>query len=125
MGIVSSDKLIDFDFIHLGTPFIVLSNDSIIQTNGLDYLDQFDLISIVQLQYPELEFTFLNNILIDIDEEFEFKNGLTESIELQETIRNKLVSLNEIEKSFIFKNILDKDSLENYNGFYFNKLHGV
>lgn len=125
MGIVSSDKLIDFDFIHLGTPFIVLSNDSIIQTNGLDYLDQFDLISIVQLQYPELEFTFLNNISIDIDEEFEFKNGLTESIELQETIRNKLVSLNEIEKSFIFNNILDKDLVENYNGFLFNKLHGV
>lgn len=125
MGIVSSDKLIDFDFIHSGTPFIVLSNDPIIQTNGLDYLNQFDLISIVQLYNLELEFTFLNSISSDVDKDLLISNRSTIGVDIDFLISNKLFLYNEVEKNFISKNKLLSFLSDEYTGFYFSKIHGV
>lgn len=125
MSIVDSNELINYDFVYYGKPFIVLSNDRTISTKGLDYLDYFELFSIVNKNSLEIEFSFLSGVSDDIDMNLTLSNRLTIGIEVEEEIKNSLLSYNEIEKSFILINMLDKDSLENYNGFYFNKLHGV
>lgn len=125
MGIIYSNELINYDFVYQGKPFIMLSNDRTISTNGLDYLDYFDLFSIANKNSLEIEFSFLSGIADEIDMDLIVKNCLTENIEIEEEIKNSLLPYNEVEKNFILINMLDKDSLENYNGFYFNKLHGV
>ncbi len=125
MKFIPSNLSLKYDVHDFGIPFIVYPCYEGIETDGLDYLDGFDILHISYGYELELEFTFLNSISSDVDKDLLISNRSTIGVDIDFLISNKLFLYNEVEKNFISKNKLLSFLSDEYTGFYFSKIHGV
>jgi len=124
-SLILSDELILKGFLRDQSIFNDVSLDSLIDTKGLDYYKQGEVFTIVNKNFVELSFEITNSLNVLDILSLQFTNSLTLLFMTEFDCKNSLLSYNEVEKDIIICNRLSLSSSEQYNGFYFLKIHGV